>query len=103
MPDIPFLDFEVKVLELFIKGSNQNALSPKDVDEQLKFGEEKVIDIFLDLEVKGFIEWVKLNLIEMDLEKSTQEIYKEVYNSNALITKKGQVLLKNYMSQTEAA
>ena len=96
MIDIDLSDSELKVLEFFFKSKCLKALSPKEIDDQLEFGLVKVIDLFLDLELKEFIKWVTLDLIELELGRSTTEIYEEVYNSTALLTKQGQNFMENY-------
>ena len=78
---------------MFSKGNKLKELSPKDVDMKFEFGIARVIDLFLELEVKGLVEWVYLNLMELELGRSTKEIYQEVYNSTARLTKTGKHLL----------
>ncbi len=95
--------YEEEVLSLFINEKQKYILPPKSIDNQLFLGIEKVIDIFLDLEVKGCIEWLTLDLMQLELGRSTKEIYEEIYNSKAKLTKYGQHLIENYTSYKKVA
>ena len=91
--------FELLVLELFCKRDNSIQLSPKNVDKELEFGHEKVIGLFLNLELKGLVEWISLDLVTLNLERSTKDIYDEVYNSFAHITQYGELIIERYKSE----
>ncbi len=86
------------VLDLFRKSNQIKELSPKDADKKLKVGLYEVINLFLELELQNFVEWVSLDLLELDLERSNSEIYNEVYHSNARLTTQGENLIKEYNS-----
>ena len=103
MNNIQFHEYELKALRRFVKKFNSIDLSPKNIDEGLGIGREKIIDLFLDLELKGCIEWIHLNLLHLNLDQSTNSIYEEVYTSTAQITKKGKSLVEIHKSQKEAA
>ncbi len=78
-------------------------LSPREVDESLEVGINEVIDLFLDLEVYGLLKWSSLKLTELELERSTTDIYQEIYNSSAQLTKQGKLFIKGHRSPKEAA
>ena len=78
-------------------------LSPREVDEHLEVGIDEVIDLFLDLELDGLLTWNSLNLTELELERSTKDIYQEVYNSSAQLTKEGQLFMDDYKLPKERA
>ena len=99
MSDLQIPKFELLVLELFCKRNNSIELSPKNVDKELQFGIEKVIGLFLDLELKGLVKWISLDLVKLNLERSTKEIYDEVYNSLAQITQHGELIIERYKSE----
>ncbi len=103
MTDFPPSKFEIEILRMFQKEAEFEERSPKEVDAQLNLGNEKIIGLFLDLEVEGFIEWVYLNLVEIDLERSTKEIYDQVYNSSARLTNQGQLFLKSLKPSKDIA
>ena len=64
-----------------------NQISPKEADKKLNIGMERTISIFLELEFKGLLEWVSLNLVEIELEQSTKAIYETIYKSKARLTR----------------
>ena len=103
MNSIQLHEYELTALENFVKRFHCIELSPKNIDEELGIGREKIIDLFLDLELKGCIEWIHLNLLNLNLDRSTNSIYEEVYTSTAQITKKGKSLVENHKSQKAAA
>ena len=92
-----------EILKFFLQGGNHKQCSPKQVDTQMKFGINKIITLFLDLEFYGFIQWVSLNLVDMNLERSTKEIYNEIYNSPAVITAKGELHINNAAITNQAS
>ena len=96
-------NYEPLVLELLTKMDKHIELSPKELDKELDLGIEKIIDLFLDLELQGLVKWDSLDLLQLNLERSTKEIYNEVYNSSALITQQGYQLLESDKSEQTAA
>ena len=86
MQNISLSKFELEILKSFLKSTDHDQLSPKDIDLLLKLGIDRTIALFFELEAKGLVKWISLNLIELDLERSTKEIYQEVYNSTAKLT-----------------
>ena len=94
---------ELLILKFFYRKTNPIALSPKHIDHELQVGIERVIDLFLDLEMKGLVKWCSLDLLQLNLERSTKEIYQEVYNSLAQITHQGSLMVERYMSEGTVA
>ena len=73
-------------------GSNPyDQISPKEADKRLNIGMEKTISIFFELEFKGLLEWVSLNLLEIELEQSTKAIYETIYKSEARLTRTAKI------------
>ena len=99
MNSIQFHEYELTALERFVKRLYSIELSPKNIDEELGIGRERIIDLFLDLEFKGYIEWINLNLLNLNLDRSTNSIYEEIYTSTAQITKKGKSLVETHKYQ----
>ena len=94
---------ELIVLELFYEKNKLVELSPRMVEAEFELGDAKVIDLFLDLELKGLIQWNTLDLMELNLEQSTTDIYREVFNSLARITANGELMLEHYQSEQAVA
>ena len=94
---------ELIVLELFYEKNKLVELSPRMVEAEFELGDAKVIDLFLDLELKGLIKWNTLDLMELNLAQSTTEIYREVFNSLARITDNGELMLEHYQSEQAVA
>ncbi len=89
----PISKCENDVLALFLIKDKAIIRSPSDVDIILNIGMIKVIDIFLELEFIGYLKWLSLNLLDLELGRSTKEIYEEVYNSQAQLTLQGRNFL----------
>ncbi len=90
--------FEVEVLNCFLKHKGKKALTPSNIDAVLDYGIQTMIGTFLKLESKGLLRWISLNLLELELERSTKEIYDEIYNSSAKLTKRGEIFVKQSKS-----
>ncbi len=85
---------EYEVMRIFSGCDDLIELSPKDIDKKLDFGVDKVIDLFMDLELKSFVEWTTLDLMKLELERSNREIYEEIYNSKARLAQKGSLFIE---------
>ena len=94
---------ELIVLELFYEKDKLVELSPMMVEAEFELGHAKVIDLFLDLELKGCIKWITLDLMKLNLEQSTTEIYRVVFNSLAQIIENGELMLEHYQSEQAVA
>ena len=90
---------ENDVLALFLIKDKAIIRSPSEVDIILGIGMINVIDIFLELESIGYLKWCSLNLLDLDLGRSTKEIYQEVYNSQAQLTSQGRNFLGDSTSK----
>ncbi len=102
MNNYPISKSELAILEILADREVKKEFSPKDIDLKLELGPEKVIDHFLDLEIKGFFRWVSLDLLSLNLERSTKEIYFEIYLSRAKLTKQGKHLMERFKSSQKA-
>ncbi len=103
MNNYPISESELAVLEILADKLFKKEFSPKDIDLKLQLGPEKVIDHFLELELKGFFRWVSLDLLSLDLERSTKEIYFEIYLSRAKLTAQGKALMEEFNSSQIAS
>ncbi len=85
---------ELDSLEIFFDKKSCKELSPRDLDQEMKIGVVKSIDIFLELELNQCIEWISLDLMELELGQSTEKIYQQIYNSQARLTDQGKQFAK---------
>ena len=90
---------ENDVLALFLSKDEAIVRTPCDIDNNLKLGMTKVIDIFLELEFNGYLQWLSLNLLDLELGRSTEKIYEEVYNSKAQLTSQGRIFLRDSLNK----